>query len=144
MVDFLVAFVVLIGLMLWYGIAPAPSTLLLIPLTLLTAAAAMGVGMWLASLNVKYRDVAHAVPFLVQIWMYATPVVYPTSLVPAKWRVVFALNPLTGIIDGYRSAALGRALDWRTLGVSTVVVLVLLYLGTRSFNRMEREFADIV
>ena len=144
LVDFAISFVVLVALMLWYGIVPAASTLLLIPLAVITALASLGVGMGLSALNVRYRDVTHALPFLIQIWMYATPVVYPTSLVPARWRVVFALNPLTGIIDAYRSAALGRPLDWKTLGVSTGVVLVLLSLGIRSFNRMEREFADIV
>src|SRR5207237_9721963 len=94
MVDFVIAFVVLVGLMLWYDIVPAPSAFLLIPLTLLTAAAPMGVGRWLAAFNVRYRDVAHAGPFLVQIWMYATPVVYPASVVPERFRLLFALNPL--------------------------------------------------
>lgn len=144
LVDFAISFVVLVALMLWYGIVPAASTLYLIPLSVITALAALGVGMGLSALNVRYRDVTHALPFLIQVWMYATPVVYPTSLVPEKWRAIFALNPLTGIIDAYRSAALGRPLDWRTLGVSSAVVLVLLFLGARSFNRMEREFADIV
>ena len=143
-VDFVIAFVVLIGLMLWYGITPALSTLWLLPLTLLTAIAATGVGMWLASLNVKYRDVQHAVPFLIQIWMYATPVVYPASLVPAKWRTVFALNPLTGIVEAYRASVLGRPIDWSTLGVSAAASLGLLVAGTIAFRRMERHFADIV
>ncbi|HET9010732.1 MAG TPA: ABC transporter permease [Gemmatimonadaceae bacterium] len=143
-VDFAIAFVVLIGLMLWYGITPAWTTLWLIPLTLLTALASAGVGMWLASLNVKYRDVQHAVPFLIQVWMYATPVVYPASIVPAKWRTLFALNPLAGIVEAYRAATLGRPLDWSTLGVSTAATLGLLAAGTIAFRRMERQFADIV
>ena len=144
MVDFLIAFVVLIGLMLWYDIVPAASALLLVPLTLLTAAAAMGVGMWLAALNVKYRDVAHAVPFLVQIWMYATPVVYPASVVPERWRLLFALNPLTGIIEAFRAATLGRPVEWTLLGVSAGMTLVAIAIGLWQFGRMERSFADVV
>ena len=144
MVDFLVSFLVLIGLMLWYGIMPAASTVLLIPLTLLAAVAAMGVGMWLASLNVKYRDVTHAIPFLIQIWMYATPVVYPASVVPEKWRTLYALNPLAGIIEAYRAATLGRPINWAMLAVSAVTAFVALYVGLRQFARMERSFADVV
>lgn len=144
MVDFLIAFVVLIGLMLWYGIVPSASAVLLVPLTLLTAAAAMGVGMWLAALNVKYRDVTHAVPFLVQIWMYATPVVYPASVVPDKWRLLFALNPLTGIIEAFRAATLGRPVPWSLLGVSAAMTVVAVAVGLWQFGRMERSFADVV
>lgn len=143
-VDFVIAFVVLVGLMLWYGIAPSVESLLLIPLSLLTALAAMGVGMWLAALNVQYRDIQHATPFLIQIWMYATPIVYPASLVPERYRIIFAINPLTGIIEAYRSAVLGRAIDWVALGVSTVVILIALVWGGRRFRKMERQFADIV
>lgn len=142
--DFLVAFVVLVVLMLAYHIVPAATTVLLIPLVLLTAVAALGAGMWLSAINVKYRDVTHALPFLMQVWMYATPVVYPASLVPGKYRLLFALNPLAGIIEGYRAAILGRPLDWPILGVSTLVSLVVLWLGLRRFALMEREFADIV
>lgn len=143
-VDFVIAFVVLIGLMLWYGIVPSAESLLLLPLSLLTALAAMGVGMWLAALNVQYRDVQHATPFLIQLWMYATPIVYPASVVPAKYRIIFAINPLTGIIEAYRAAVLGRPIDWPALGVSTIVVFVALAWGARRFRRMERQFADIV
>jgi lipopolysaccharide transport system permease protein len=142
--DFAIAFVVLIVLMLAYGIVPAISTLWLAPLVVLTALAALGAGMWLSAVNVKYRDTAHALPFLMQVWMYATPVVYPTTIVPERWRPLFALNPLTGIIDAYRAATLGRPLDWRTLGVSTAVTIALLALSIRRFGKMEREFADIV
>lgn len=144
LVDFAVAFGILIVLMLWNGIQPAASTLWLLPLTLLTAIAATGVGMWLAALNVQYRDIQHAMPFLLQLWMYATPVVYPASIVPERWRPLFAVNPLTGIIEAYRSAALGRPLDWATLGISTAVVVVLALIGTWRFRRVERLFADIV
>ncbi|HET7457765.1 MAG TPA: ABC transporter permease [Gemmatimonadaceae bacterium] len=143
-VDFVVALAVLIGLMFWYGIHPKASIVLLVPLTLLTAVAAMGVGMWLAALNVKYRDVTHAVPFLIQVWMYATPVVYPASVVPERWRPLFALNPLAGIIEAFRAATLGRPISWSLLGVSAVSTLVALLLGLWQFGRMERTFADVV
>ncbi len=142
--DFVIAFVVLVVLMLIYGMTPAPSTVLLIPLVLLTALASLGAGMWLSAVNVKYRDVTHALPFLMQVWMYATPVVYPTSLVPDKWRLLVALNPLAGIIEAYRATTLGRPIDWPTLGVSTLATVFVLWMGLRRFARMEREFADIV
>ena len=144
MVDFLISFAVLVVLMLWYGITPAWQTLWLVPLTLLTALAAVGVGMWLSALNVKYRDVQHAIPFLMQLWMYATPVVYPASVVPERWRVLFALNPLTGVIEAYRAATLGRPMPWAMLAVSVVSTLVAVALGTWQFRRMERVFADVV
>jgi lipopolysaccharide transport system permease protein len=144
LVDFAIAFVVLVVLMLSYRMVPARTAVILIPLAVLTALASLGVGLWLAAVNVRYRDVAHALPFLMQIWMYATPVVYPTSIVPEKWRLLVALNPLAGIIDGYRAATLGRPLDWSTLGVSTFATLVLLLIGVHRFGKMEREFADIV
>ena len=142
--DFIIAFLVLVALMLIYGIVPASTTVLVIPLVLLTALASLGAGMWLSAINVKYRDVTHALPFLMQVWMYATPVVYPASLVPAKWRLLVALNPLAGIIEAYRATMLGRPVDWGTLGVSTLATLVVLWLGLRRFAKMEREFADIV
>lgn len=142
--DFLIAFVVLFALMGWYGIAPSWTAIYLIPLTVLTAIAATGVGMWLSALNVQYRDVQHAIPFLVQLWMYATPVVYPSSIVPEKWRALFALNPLAGIIEGFRSATLGRPMDWRLLSISAAATLVLTAIGFWRFRRMERTFADIV
>ena len=143
-VDFVIAFVVLIGLMLWYGIVPSFESLWLIPLSLLTALASMGVGMWLAALNVQYRDIQHATPFLIQLWMYATPIVYPASVVPAKYRIIFAINPLTGINEAYRAAVLGRPIDFAGLAVSTLVILLVLVWGARQFRRMERQFADIV
>lgn len=144
MVDFAIAFVVLIALMLWYGIMPSWQTLWLVPLTLLTALAAVGVGMWLAALNVKYRDVQHAIPFVMQVWMYATPVVYPASVVPEKWRTLFALNPLAGIIEAYRAATLGRQIPWQLLAVSAATTLVGVAIGSWQFRRMERVFADVV
>lgn len=144
LVDFAVALLILFGLMLYYRVPFAASLLYVIPLTLLTAVAATGVGMWLSALNVQYRDVQHAIPFAIQLWMYATPVVYPASLVPERFRLVYALNPMTGIIEAYRSAVLGRPLDWQTIGVSTLAILVVGAIGAWQFRRMERRFADIV
>ena len=144
LVDFAVAFLILIVLMLVYSVPITASLLLVIPLTILTSVAATGVGMWLSALNVQYRDVQHAVPFLIQLWMFATPVVYPASVVPEKWRLLFALNPMAGVIEAYRAAALGRPVDWRTLAVSFAVVVVITAIGAWQFRRMERRFADIV
>jgi len=144
LVDFAIASLVLGGLMAWYGIVPARTAVLLVPLAALTALAATGIGMWLAALNVRYRDVQHAIPFVMQLWMFATPVVYPTSLVPAGWRPLFALNPMTGIVEAYRAAVLGTALDWSSLGISALSAAVLAALGAWQFHRMEQSFADQV
>ena len=144
LVDFAIASLVLGGLMAWYGIVPARTAVLLLPLAALTALAATGIGMWLAALNVRYRDVQYAIPFLMQLWMFATPVVYPTSLVPTGWQPLFALNPMTGIIDAYRAAVLGTALDWPSLGISALSAAVLAALGAWQFHRMEQSFADQV
>jgi lipopolysaccharide transport system permease protein len=144
LVDFAVAFVILLVLMVIYRVPLTLSLWFVVPLTVLTSLAATGVGMWLSALNVQYRDVQHAVPFLIQLWMYATPVVYPSSLVPDRWRLLFALNPMAGVIEAYRSAALGRPIDWSTLAVSFAVVLVVTVIGAWQFRRMERRFADIV
>lgn len=144
LVDFAVAFVILIVLMLIYSIPITASLLLVIPLTILTSVAATGVGMWLSALNVQYRDVQHAVPFLIQLWMFATPVVYPASEVPERWRLLFALNPMAGVIEAYRAAALDRPIDWQALGVSVGVILLVTAIGAWQFRKMERRFADIV
>lgn len=100
--------------------------------------------MLLSALNVQYRDVQHAIPFLIQLWMFATPVVYPASVVPERWRLVYALNPMTGLIEGYRDAALGRSPQWGSLAVSMLVITVVTVFGAWQFRRMERRFADIV
>lgn len=144
LVDFVIAFAILLVLMLVYHVPITLSLLWVAPLMVLTAFAALGVGMWLSALNVQYRDVQHAVPFLMQLWMFATPVVYPVSGIPEKWRLLLALNPLTGIIQAYRDSALNRPLDWRSLGISMAVVAVAMVFGTWQFRRMERRFADIV
>lgn len=144
LVDFAIAAVILVGIMLYFDMFPAPASVLLLPLALLTAFLALGVGMWLAALNVRYRDVQHATPFLMQIWMFATPVVYPNSLVPEAYRVWFHLNPMAGIIGAYRGAVLGTPIDWQGLSISSVAALVFLGLGIWQFRRMDRFFADVV
>jgi len=144
LVDFAIAFVILALLMAYYAVAVTWSILLLPLLVILTAVLAVGVGMWTSALNVKYRDVRHALPFLVQLWFFATPIVYPTSIVPAKWRWLMALNPMSGIIDGYRAALLGRELDIRGLLISGAITIVLLVYAAYTFRRMEKTFADIV
>ncbi len=144
LVDFVIAAVILVGIMLYFDMFPAPGSILLLPLALLTALLALGVGMWLAALNVRYRDVQHATPFLMQIWMFATPVVYPNSLVPESYRAWFHLNPMAGIIAAFRSAVLGIAIDWQALSISGAVTLAFLALGVWQFRRMDRFFADVV
>ena len=147
LVDFTVSFVVLIGLMVWYrnqitiswGIAFIPLFLLLAMLT------ALAVGLWLTSFMVKYRDIGHLLPFLTQIWMYLTPVAYSASLIPAKWRLIYALNPVTGVIEGFRWALLGRSQpNWGAVAVSTAVTLLILVTGLYYFRRTEKTFVDII
>jgi lipopolysaccharide transport system permease protein len=144
LLDLLVAFVVMAPLMIYYRVGVTWSLLMLPPLALLTCLLALGVGMWLSALNVKYRDIRYALPFAIQLWMFATPIIYPASLVPSAWRWMLELNPLTGIIEGYRSAFFGRPFDWRMLLVSALITLVGLLLAAYYFRRMERTFADIV
>jgi lipopolysaccharide transport system permease protein len=130
--------------MIYYRVAVTWGVLMLAPLTVLTTLLALGLGMWLSALNVKYRDIRHALPFLMQIWMFISPIIYPVSMLPAKWRWVLALNPLTGIIAGFRSSLFHRAFDWTALGISVVITLALLVYAAFSFRRMEKSFADIV
>jgi len=145
LVDFAVAFVVLIGMMIWYGIAPKANIVTLPLFVLLSVLTALSVGVWLSALNVRYRDVRHTVPFLVQIWMFASPVAYPLSLVPEKWRFFYSLNPMVGVIEGFRWAVLGQASpDFLLISVSVGVSLGLLAGGVIYFKRMESKFADEV
>jgi lipopolysaccharide transport system permease protein len=105
----------------------------------------MGVGMWLSALNVKYRDVRYAIPFVIQLWMFASPIIYPVDMLPEKWRWVLMLNPLTGIVQNFRIALFGTLpFEWKSLGVSALITFVVLIYSAYSFRRMERHFADIV
>lgn len=148
-VDFCVAFVVLIGLMIYYGIAPTINILFLPGFLLLAAFTALGFSLWLSALNVRYRDVGYLVPFLVQIWMYVTPVIYGTTLIPERFRFLMVLNPMTGVVEGFRWALLGNQLgDAQAPGylflVSIAIALLVLFGGALFFRRTERTFADIV
>jgi lipopolysaccharide transport system permease protein len=145
LVDFLISFLVLMGLMAFYGI-PLTARLLALPVLLLLALmTAMAVGFWLSALNVEYRDVRIVVPFLTQFWMYATPIAYSGTIIPEKWRLLYALNPLTGVVEGFRWALLGKsegigAMIW----ISTAMVVLLLVSGLIYFKHMEDTFADVI
>jgi lipopolysaccharide transport system permease protein len=127
-----------------YGLALTPRLLMFPVLTLLATVVALGIGMWMSALNVKYRDVRYALPFALQVWMFLTPIIYPLSFVPAAWRWVLQLNPLSGIIEGFRDAVFGRPFDWTALAGSGVLALTFLIGGAYVFRRMELEFADII
>lgn len=144
LIDLAIAFVIMILLMIYYGIAVNWSLLMFLPMVLLTTLLALGVGMWLSALNVKYRDVRFALPFLVQLWMFVSPVIYPVSFLPGKIRWLLSLNPMTGIIEGYRSSLFGLPFHWGALGLSTAMTFALLIYASLTFRRMERSFADIV
>jgi lipopolysaccharide transport system permease protein len=146
LVDFGVAFIVLLILLFSYGIVPSIASLVLLPVLLLFAiAAALSVGIWLSALNVEFRDVRYTLPFLTQVWMFATPVVYSSRLVPEKWRMLYGLNPMAGVVDGFRWALLGGANGLAPqVWVSAGMVLLLLAGGLVYFRRMESTFADIV
>lgn len=141
LVELAIAFLLLIVLMFYYGVSLHSTVLLLPLLVVLVTLLALGVGMWMSALNVKYRDVRYALPFLIQLWLFASPVIYP---VPQRWRWVMALNPMTGIIQGFRSALFGQAVDWTTLACSTGITLLILIYSTFTFSRMERSFADVI
>jgi len=144
-IDFAIAFVVLLGMMAFYGIALTWNVLWLPAFLLLALITALGVGLWLSAMNVQYRDIRYAVPFLVQFWMFASPVTYPSSIVPAQWRALYGLNPMAGVIEGFRWALLGTETGPGPLtAVSVAAALVLLVSGAFYFRRMERTFADVV
>jgi lipopolysaccharide transport system permease protein len=145
LVDLFLATAVLAVLLAYYGLVPGRNVLVLPLFILLAAASAFAVGLWLSAANVRYRDVRHTIPFLVQFWLFATPVAYPASLVPEAWRPLYGLNPMTGVVEGFRWALLGRAdPPHAMLAVSGLSVLLILIGGLYYFRRMERTFADVV
>lgn len=145
LIDFAISLMVLGGLMAWYGVPFTVRTFALVPLTLLVVLTAFAVGTWLAALNVEYRDVGYIIPFLIQIWMYASPVVYSANLVPTGiWRVVYGLNPMAGVIQGFRWALLGTPAPGSLMWISLIVVAVLLMSGVAYFRHVERNFADVI
>lgn len=144
LVDLAIAFAVLIALMGYYGVG-LTWNILLVPIAIaLTTLLALGVGMWTSALNVKYRDIRFALPFVIQLWMFLSPIIYPPSFVPERYRWILVLNPLTGIIDSFRAALFGHAINWVSLAISTAITLAMLVYAAYMFKRMERTFADIV
>jgi len=146
LVDFFFSFLVLIGLMIYFGVKVNWNVLWLIPLILLALLTALAVGLWLSALNVRYRDVTHMIPFLLQAWMYASPVAYSIDMIPSHgiWRLIYGLNPMTGVIQGFRWALLDGSQPDQIMIVSVVMVFVLLITGLYYFRRMERTFADTI
>jgi len=145
LIDFGIAFVVLLGLAARYGVTPTSHMLWLPALVLLALVTALGVGLWFSALNVLYRDIQYVVPFLVQVWLYATPIVYPSSLVPERWRTLYALNPMVGVVEGFRWALLGTGTaPGPMILVSAAAALALMIGGLFFFRRMEKSFSDVV
>ena len=145
LIDFVISFVVLLGVMAFYRVWPGLMILWLPLFILLSLLTSLAVGLWLSALNVQYRDIQHMVPFLIQVWMYASPIVYPIETIPAGfWRGIYSLNPMVGVIQGFRWALLGGTHPDITLIISIIVVLILLISGLYYFRRMEKTFADIV
>jgi lipopolysaccharide transport system permease protein len=145
LVDFAIAFVLLLGMMLFYGIRPTAAVWTLPLFLLLALVTALGAGLWLSALNVQYRDVRYTIPFLVQFWMYASPVAYSSTLIPEQWRALYGINPMAGVVEGFRWALLGAGKAPGTLLIVSVIAsLVLFITGLIYFRRMERTFADKV
>jgi lipopolysaccharide transport system permease protein len=144
-VDFALAFVILLGMMLYYGVTPTLHALWVVPLLLLAFVTALGAGLWLAALNVQYRDVRYTVPFLTQFWLFATPIAYPSSLLGEPWRTVYGINPMVGVVEGFRWALLGTdTAPGPAIAVSSLAALLVLVGGAFYFRRMEDTFADVI
>lgn len=144
LVDFLLAFILLCLLMVYYRVSLTTHVLLLPVLILLTALFSLGVGTWMSALNVKYRDVRFALPFVIQLWLFVSSVILPSTSVPQKWRWLLMLNPMSGIIEGYRASLFGLPFDWPALGVASVLTILVLIYAIYAFGRVERSFADII
>jgi len=144
-VDFLVAFAVLLAMMLYYGLLPSLNILWLPLFVLLALVTSLGVGLWLSALNVEYRDVRYVVPFITQFWLFATPIAYPSSLLHEPWRTIYGLNPMVGVVEGFRWALLRtNSAPGPIIAVSSGAAILILVTGAFYFRRMEKTFADIV
>lgn len=145
-VDFFIGFIILIAMMFYYKIVPTIATLWLPLLILLALVTALGVGFWTSALMVRYRDVGYLMPFLTNLWMYITPVVYPSSMIPEKWRLLYYLNPMTGVVEGFRYALLGttQSISTGMILLSTTISILILISGLFYFRRMEKQFADMI
>ena len=144
LVDLAVASVVLVGLTFYYDVALTWSMLWLPVFILLSTLLALGIGLGVSALSVKYRDIRHALPFVLQLWMFSSSIIYPVSLFSDKWRWALSINPVTGIVEGFRSALLGRIINWQALSISTAMILVLLVCSAYIFRRIEMSFADLI
>jgi lipopolysaccharide transport system permease protein len=146
LLDFTIAFVVLIGLMVYYGITPGVNALWALPLfILLSIVTALGIALWLSAINVQYRDVGYALPFLSQFWMFVTPIAYSSKVISEQWQVIYALNPMAGVVNGFRWALLGVGNPPDMLiGISTAISVLILISGLVYFRNMERTFADTI
>ena len=144
-VDFLLAFVVLMGMMLYYGYVPTMNVLWLPFFLLLALTTSLGVSLWLSATNVLFRDVGYLIPFLAQLWLFATPIAYPSSLLPEPWRTLYGINPMVGVVEGFRWALLGvNTAPGPIIFVSSLTSFLLMVTGAFYFRRMERTFADVV
>jgi len=146
LVDFAIAFVILVGLMLYYRVTPAYNLLWTLPLFLLLALiTALGVALWLSAVNVKYRDVNHALPFLTQFWLFITPVAYSSSVISERWQILYSLNPMAGVVNGFRWALLGTGNGPDvTLWISAIISILIFISGLYYFRGMEKTFADTI
>jgi len=145
LLDFFIALFVLAALMIYYQFAPGWGILLFPFLVALTFLCAVGVGLWLSALNVQYRDIRYAIPFLIQVWLFVSPVIYPVSLVHGNYQWLLALNPMGGVIHAYRASLLGhQPIDWQLLTLSALIIVALFLGGLYYFRRMEKVFADVV
>jgi len=144
LVDFLLAFVLLVVMMIYYRVTPTIHLLFLPVLIVLTTLFTLGVGTWMSALNVKYRDVRFALPFLIQLWLFVSSVILPSSSIPPKWRWILLFNPMSAIIEAYRSSLFGLPFDWTAIGIASLLTLVVLVYATYAFGRVERSFADII
>lgn len=142
--DFFIAFSFLILMMVYYRIGITVNILMLPVLTVFFMLLATGIGIWMSALNVKYRDVRFALPFVIQIGLFITPIIYPLSIVPEKWHWIMSLNPLTGLIEAFRDACFGHPISWANLGISIFVTIGILIFSAYNFRRMERSFADVI
>jgi lipopolysaccharide transport system permease protein len=145
LVDFSIAFVVLLGMMFYYGIVPTAAVVTLPLFLLLAIGSALAVGLWLSVLNVQYRDVRYTIPFLTQFWLFATPIAYPSTLVPEQWRLLYGLNPMAGVVEGFRWALLGTSGTTGQMSIVSALVVIVLLIGALAyFRRTEARFADLV
>jgi lipopolysaccharide transport system permease protein len=144
-IDFLIAFVVLVGMVLWFDITPTANIVWLPALFILALVTALGAGLWFSALNVLYRDIQYIVPFIAQVWLYSSPIVYPSSLIPEKWRAVYAINPMVGVVEGFRWALLDtNTAPGPMIIVSSLTAIAMLVGGLFFFRRMEKSFSDAV